>query len=139
MRIEIDIDDGVDDGKKYVVTTKTTSPLLILNQAVSDVARLVNREYLVKSEAYKGDSESNSQTAIMIPYSWTGIEADIWREWQDSWGGVTEKQLIDVWCDNRDNNYNFVTLGTSTGKLVRVHALKFANGKIWDCINGWRK
>lgn len=139
MRIEIDIDDGVDDGKKYVVTTKTTSPLLVLNQAVSDVAKLVNREYLVKSDAYKGVSESNIQTSIMIPDRWTGMEAGDWQTWEDSWGGVTDKQLYGVWYDNKETKYNFVNLGTSTGKLVRVHALKFANGKIWDCINGWRK
>ena len=43
-------------------------------------------------------------------------------------------------CVSLDEGSDWIAFEPGTGKdYNKVHAIRFENGQIWDCVNGWRQ
>lgn len=67
----------------------------------------------------------------MKPTHYTEKEGEIWREWA---GPDLDAFLLEERKGRRGCSQTYVVICE-----IKVHALRFPNGRVWDCFNGWRK
>lgn len=109
-----------------------------LNGAILDLKKAVHYlekkiELLKKSEKdYREGRELRTAPLDdwMLPEWYSSVEGSGWHQWQC--GPFDRTQLM-------KRSAKEVPIITKHAELVRVHALKFNDGRIWDCVNGWRK
>lgn len=68
---------------------------------------------------------------ILKPIASTSVEGGTWYAW--TLENLTEKKL-DLYRA-RDNKR---ALNVGNCKIY-IHAIKFSDGRVWDCVNGWRE
>lgn len=71
-------------------------------------------------------------TGGIHPVAYTVKEGEDWNRWLPAW------KLAPEWQVMRKDREEFVHIPLFDGQMVYVHAIKFSNGRIWDCVVGWR-
>lgn len=67
----------------------------------------------------------------MTPTHYVEKEGEIWREWE---GPGVDAFLLEERRQRMAKDQGDVWICG-----IRVHALRFRNGRVWDCVNGWRR
>lgn len=68
---------------------------------------------------------------ILKPIAFTSVEGGKWYVW-------TEENITQERIDNISLGKERIVLNLGNCRK-HVHAIKFADGRVWDCINGWRE
>lgn len=72
---------------------------------------------------------------ILRPIAFTAKDGGKWLPWMGEC--VSEEILADRAAYTKHNRNPVATLWQGTQR-IKLHSLKFADGREWDCINGWR-
>ncbi len=80
--------------------------------------------------AVEEEEQEAPAPVILKPIASTCIEGGEWYAW--TLEDITEEKLTSA--EVRRNKI-LINIGSSR---KHIHAIKFIDGRVWDCLNGWR-
>jgi len=68
---------------------------------------------------------------ILRPIAFVASEGDIWQPWTGP--KTISESFLEGTLILKDYSIGGLTLNG-----IKLHAIKFEGGNVWDCVNGWR-